>query len=373
MKPEDRRMRSKHPTARLVAIAATAALLLTACGGSPTSPGGQDRGAAANVDYTELAKLPVDELAKRAEKEEQLDLYTSMTADVADEVVGAFEDEYDITVNLYRASSETVLQRILQEQQANFRGNDIVETNATEMFALEKEGFLAPYSGAPRDTVAKGGLFPAWTATRFNIFAPSWNTKLVKQGEQPKSWEELADPKWKGKISMEVSDYDWFLTLHGYWVKQGKSSQEAEQLFRTMARNAKIVKGHTVQGELLSAGQFAVAASNYTYLTQRLADKGAPVAYRPTVEPVIARPNGVGLMKTAKHPAAALLFTNWILTKGQDTLVEAGITPSVEGKEAALKDAEVIPVDVKALAEENKKWSDLYQSVVSEGEQVKEE
>jgi iron(III) transport system substrate-binding protein len=363
----------KHLPAPLLAIAAAMILLLGACGGSPSAPsGGQDKGTAANVDYSELEKLSADELVKRAEGEGQLDLYTSMTSDVADEVTSAFEDEYDITVNLYRASSETVLQRILQEQQAGFRGNDLVETNATEMFALEKEGRLAPYNGAPRNTVDKAGVFPSWTATRFNIFAPSWNTKLVKKGEQPKSWEELADRKWKGKISMEVGDYDWFLTLHEYWVKQGKSAQEAEQLFRGMARNAKIVKGHTVQGELLSAGQFAVAVSNYTYLTQRLVDKGAPIAYRPLVQPLIARPNGVGLMKTAKHPAAALLFTNWILTKGQDVLIDAGITPSVQGKETALKGTQIIPVDVKTLTEDNKKWSDLYEKVISEGEKVPE-
>ncbi len=362
----------KHRPARLLAVAAAMILLLAACGGSPTSPGGGQGKGAANVDYTELEKLSADELVKRAEGEGQLDLYTSMTSDVADEVTGAFEDEYDVTVNLYRASSETVLQRILQEQQANYRGNDVVETNATEMFALEKEGRLAPYTGAPRNTVAKAGIFPSWTATRFNIFAPSWNTKLVKPGAQPKSWEELADPKWKNKISMEVGDYDWFLTLYGYWVKQGKSAQEAEQLFRGMARNAKIVKGHTVQGELLSAGQFAVAVSNYTYLTQRLVDKGAPIAYKPLVQPVIARPNGVGLMKTAKHPAAALLFTNWILTKGQDALIDAGITPSVQGKETTLKGVQVVPVDVKTLTEENKKWSDLYDQIISEGEKVPE-
>jgi hypothetical protein len=151
-----------HRPARLVVAAVATVLLLSACGGSPTSSGGGDQGGegAATVDYTELERLSVEELTKRAKEEGQLDLYTSMTADVADAVAGAFEDEYDISVNLYRASSETVLQRILQEQQANFQGNDVVETNATEMFALEKEGRLAAYNGAPRQAVAEAGVFP---------------------------------------------------------------------------------------------------------------------------------------------------------------------------------------------------------------------
>jgi iron(III) transport system substrate-binding protein len=361
-------------TARKAAVVVAFAMLVSACGGSPSSAppsGGGSAKADATQAFADLAKLPPEELLKKAQEEGQLDFYTSMTAEVADAVTEAFSDKYDIEVNLYRASSETVLQRILQEQKASFQGNDLVETNATEMFALEKEGHMVPYTGAPRETVSEAGKFPAWTGTRFNIFAPSWNTKLVKKGDEPKSWEELADPKWKGKISMEIGDYDWFLTLYNYWVKNGKTPEQAEALFRAMASNAKIVRGHTVQGELLSAGQFSVVVSNYTYLVERTVKDGAPVAYKPLVQPVIARPNGIGLMKTAKHPAAALLFTNWILTDGQDVLIDNQITPSVEGKDVTLDPTvQVIPVDVQALLNDSKKWSDLYDKVVAEGAQV---
>ena len=97
-----------------------------------------------------------------------------------------------------------------------------------------------------------------------------------------------------------------------------------------MANGAKVVKGHTVMGELLSAGQFSVAASNYCYLVQRAADKGAPVAYQPFVQPVIARPQGAALMKSAPHPAAALLFVDWLLTEGQQVIVDLSLTPSIE-------------------------------------------
>ena len=121
-----------------------------------------------------------------------------------------------------------------------------------------------------------------------------------------------------------------------------------------MANGAKVVKGHTVMGELLSAGQFSVAASNYSYLVQRAADKGAPVAYQPFVQPVIARPQGAALMKTAPHPAAALLFVDWLLTEGQQVIVDLGLTPSIEpeGLKDPLEGLEVIPVDVDKLLNE---------------------
>ena len=294
-----------------------------------------------------------------------------MTSDVADAVVSAFEDSFDLDVSLYRAGSETVLQRILQEQKAKFPGNDVVETNATELFALAGEGNLAEYAGERRELVPEAGKFEGWTATRFNLFSPSWNTKLIKSIGVPTKWEDLADPKYDGKLSMEVGDYDWYLTLYGYFEKQGKSTEEIDKIFADMADGAKIVKGHTVQGELLSAGQFAVVASNYTYLVERVKQKGAPVDYKPLVAPVIARPNGVGLMKTAEHPAAAMLFYDWLLEEGQKVLVEEGLTPSIPEGEDPLKGIEVIPVDVEKLLNESDKWSKQYEAVIAKGEATK--
>jgi iron(III) transport system substrate-binding protein len=372
------------PALRTGALLLVAGLAVTACGSSPTSDNGGDKAAGgkqatgkAQKVYDQINPLTGqerrDKLIKLAQKEGEFNLYTSMTSEVADEVTEAFSDEFDIDVNLYRASSETVLQRVLQEQKAKYSGNDAVESNATEMFALSQEGYLANYEGERRDLVSDAGRFEGWTATRYNLFAPSWNTKMVKKGEQPTSWESLADPKWDGKLSMEVADYDWYLTLYKYWQKQGKSDAEIDKLFADMASKAKIVKGHTVQGELMSAGQFAVTASNYSYLVEQQKRAGAPVEYKPFVEPVIARPNGIGLMKTAVHPAAAMLFADWILEEGQKNLVDLGLTPSISpGGADPLEGIEVIPVDVQALINEGDKWSKRYDEVVSGGEVLEE-
>jgi iron(III) transport system substrate-binding protein len=370
-------MRILRRTHARVAIAALAvALAATGCGKSPTAE--DDRAAteptAAEKVYAEVGALTGAarraKLIELAEKEGTLDLYTSMTSDVADVVTEAFGEVADVEVNLYRAGSETVLQRILQEHGARFQGNDIVETNANELFALNKEGLLATYTGERRNMVPEAGRFEGWTATRFNLFAPSWNTRLVPAGQQPKTWEDLADPKWDGKLSMELSDYDWYLTLYGYWKKQGKTDAEIDKLFADMAKGAKIARGHTVQGELLSAGQFAVVASNYTYIVGRAKAKGAPVDYLPAVEPVIARPNGFGLMKNAKHPAAAMLFADWMLEEGQKVLLDEGLTPAILQGGDPLQGVEIIPVDLKALVDEGEQWSKRYEQVVAGGEAV---
>lgn len=362
---------------RRLTIAIGLTFALVACGGSPTASNTNLGAADAAAKFQQYETLKGQERRDRLVQDAKaeggdLSLYTSMTADVAEAVTKAFTEQTGINVTLYRAGSETVLQRLLQEASANHPGADVVETNDREMSAVSSEGLAASYTGERRDLVGEEGRFENWTATRYNLFTPSWNTTKVPAGEQPKSWEDLADPKWDGQLAMELSDYDWYLTLYGYWQQQGKSDSEIDRLFADMADGAKVVKGHTVMGELLSAGQFSVAASNYSYLVQRVKDKGAPVAYQPFVQPVIARPQGVALMKNAPHPAAALLFVDWLLTEGQQVLVDLGLTPSIEPEGLAdpLEGVEVIPVDVDKLANEAAQWGERYNALLERSAKV---
>lgn len=359
-----------------LAVAVGLVLTLVSCGASPTASntGSGPTDAASKFQQYEALKGQErrDRLVADAKAEGELSLYTSMASDVAQAVAKAFTDQLGVKVNMYRAESETVLQRLLQEASANHPGADVVESNDGEMSAVANEGLAAPYTGERRDMVGPAGQFDGWTATRYNLLAPSWNTTKVAAGEQPKSWEDLADPKWDGQLAMELGDYDWYLTLYGYWQQKGKSDSEIDRLFSAMADGAKVVKGHTVMGELLSAGQFSVSASNYTHIVQRTADKGAPVAYQPFVQPVMTRPQGAALMKSAPHPAAALLFVDWLLTEGQQVIVDLGLTPSIEpeGLKDPLEGVEVIPVDVSKLLTESTQWSNRYAELLASSDKV---
>lgn len=315
-----------------------------------------------------------DALVAAAEEEGELNVYTSNTD--MDKLVDAFEDLYKIDVNVYRGNSESVLQRVLQEQEASYFGNDILETNALELNVAQEKGFLSEYVSELRDKVRPEGLKPMWTASRFNVFVVGWNTELVKPGEEPKTLEDLADPKWKGKISMEIGDVDWFTALYDYYTSQGKTNDEIVDFFSRLASNAKVVKGHTVQGELLSAGQFSVALSLYSHTVDKAVKKGAPVAWKTAdgsfVQPLVVRPNGEALMKTALHPAAALLFMDFELAEGQQVIADATRIGSVaDGANDPLAGATVIEVPEDKLLNEGKKWDDLYAQILKGGEKVK--
>jgi iron(III) transport system substrate-binding protein len=363
------------------AVAVATALAVAACGGSPTAaPVPNDNAqpaTAANSKAVETyerinalsGQQRTDELKTCAEEEGALSIYTSNT-DI-DDVVDGFEDEYDVDVSVYRANSESVLQRVLQEQKAEFFGSDVLETNALELNVANKEGFLAPYESELREKVREEGQAENWTATRFNTFVVGWNTDLVKPGEEPKTLEELAEPKWKGKLSMEVGDVDWFTALIQHFVEEGKSEQEAVELFKGIAANSKIAKGHTVQGELLSAGQFAVAVSSYSHTIDKAADKGAPVAWKPAsgepVQPVVVRPNGIGLMKTATNPCAAMAFVDWELTGGQEVFEKKFRVGATEEAAKAIEGLDVVSVPEQELLDNAKKWDDLYAEVIQGG------
>jgi iron(III) transport system substrate-binding protein len=370
----------KPRTITRAALAVGTVLALAACGGSPTSSssgGGGGGGGESDSGPTEAEELYEevgaltgqerrDRLVELAAEENGLNLYTSMNADILDAVVSAFEDEFDIEPSVYRASGETVLQRVLQEQDANFPGNDVVETNSGELGALQTEDVIANcVADEVVETVPEAGRGEAWTATRFNLFAPSWNTDIIT--DPPTTWEDLADPKYDGQLALELGDYDWYMALGDYWIEQGKSQEEVDQLFADMIDGAVVVKGHTVMAELMSAGQFGLAASNYTYIVDAAKSAGAPVELEPLVDPVIARPNGGSCMKTAENPATGMLFMDWLMQEGQEVITAEGLTPAISEGSA---EASLYPVDGDKLLEEGEAYSTEYEELLAGVEEV---
>jgi iron(III) transport system substrate-binding protein len=110
-------------------------------------------------------------------------------------------------------------------------------------------------------------------------------------------------------------------------------------------------------------------AMNYTYITDRAAEKGAPVTHLPksgkSSIPAFGRPNGVGMIKNAQHPAAAWLFYDWLLTDGQKELVKLGLTPSTKVPgDKSLTGITLVPFDVKGLSKDDGSWDKKYDALL---------
>jgi iron(III) transport system substrate-binding protein len=366
-----------------MAAALVAAMAVSACGGSPTAEDDQAAGSegttaaagggegAAKLDevYTALEGLEgqerTDKLAELAVAEEcEVSFYTSTNVDESGPVTDGFTDEYDIDVALYRAGSETIVQRVIQEAEAGFAGADVIGNNGPEMTIIDRENLLLPLNSPVTEDIVDFGVFDNWAAQYLNVFVPAWNTERIPPGQEPTSWEEVLS--YGEGLAMEAGDFDWFATLTNWFMEeQGMSEEEAVNLFREAAQNSTVVDGHTLMAELLAAGEYDLTTSSYQHRIPQLAGDGAPIAWEPAVEPAIVRPNGIGIHRDVKCPASALLFIEYTLTTGQETLIEFDRSPASTAVEGSFpEDVETILVDVEALVEELDKWEGLYEEII---------
>jgi iron(III) transport system substrate-binding protein len=358
----------------LVAAPLACALALTGCGGSS---GDEDNSSGYDSVIAAVkglhGKARTDKLLQLAKAEGgALTVYTSANSDVAEGLAGEFEDTYDLDLALYRANTEAVAERITEEAKANFHGGDVAELDGVALFNLNNESLIVDYTPEGVSRLVAGADRQGWTVTEFRKFVVTWNTNRVHAGEQPRSWEDLADPRWKGKLAMEFGDFEWYGTLRDYWIKQGgKSEAEADRLFAEMGKNALVLTGHTLMTELLAAGEFDVAATPFSSTVDELRKKGAPIARLPAVEPVIVRTNGVAVVRGSRHPAAALLYLEWLISTGQKVAFDLGRDPARRDL-AGGENLRTVAVDYSKLVEHQKEWTSDYERILSKGKELRE-
>ena len=307
-----------------------------------------------------------DRLVELAKEGSPVQWYTSMTEQLAQQMADDFEQTHGVPVQLYRAPSAQILQRILQEATAEVAGADVVEFSGPEIVALAKEGALVPYDSPALDQLIEGADRGEWITSRLNVFAPAWNTELVE--EPPTAWEDLADPRWDGRLGMERTNAEWYMALSNYWTEEaGKSEEEVRQLWEDIVQGTLMVQGHSPLRQLLISGEFGAVPSLYSYMVEESQGNGAPLAWQPAVEPVIVGPNGTAVIVNAPNPAGAMLFTDWLLTDGQQHIADAGIE-SVRTDLGQLGDAATYPIDVEKFSDEQERWMSELEQLTGLGE-----
>jgi iron(III) transport system substrate-binding protein len=299
-------------------------------------------------------------LAAGAKKEGELSIYTSAQSDDMGALVKAFEAKYPgIKVTMWRSSSEKVLQRAVQEARASRNTMDVAETNGPELEAMHREKIVEKMSSPYLKDLIPQAIMPhgEWTGTRLNVFVQAYNTKAIKKEELPKKWEDLADPKWKGKLGIEQEDSDW---LAGQYAELG--AQHAEKVFKDIVEKAgvSVRKGHTLLTQLVASGEIPLALTVYNYKAEQLKGKGAPIDWF-TIGPAIARPNGIAVAKKAPHPHAAVLFFDFeISPEGQQVLAKRDFVPTNKKVDTPLNKIPMKFVDSRIQLDEFQKWEKLY-------------
>jgi iron(III) transport system substrate-binding protein len=302
----------------------------------------------------------------------QVNVYTSVSSFVQKPLQNAWKATFpDITLNVYRASGEDVSARFLNESTAGTKGADVVETDGSTMLILQhKKNLLVPYRQSPYEAqIPKKYQFDDFTADRLDRFVVAWNTNLVKN--PPKSFQDLADPSWKGKLALEPTDSDWFAQLDNYFTTQAepRMTQAAfDAMFKKIAANAQLIPGHSTEASALAAGQVQVVVNGHSQSLEQLMASGAPIAFGPPfVTPVVERPQGIGIPVLAPHPAAALLFDDWLLSPvGQKMFQQAGVTAANPyfGDSKFSSHPTTVQVDLRPIVANWQSWVKHYQSIV---------
>ena len=299
-----------------------------------------------------------------AKKEGTFTVYTSAQSSDIAPLLEAFEKKYGVKSVVWRAGSENVLNRALQEARANRNTVDIVETNGPELESLSREKILQRVNSPYLADLIAPAVRPhgEWVGTRVNVFAQAYNTKLIKKQDLPKTWEDLLNPKWKGKLGIEQEDSDW---LAGVFADIGEA--KGTKLFKDIvaANRMSARKGHTLLTQLVVSGEVPLALTVYNYKAQQLKAQGAPIDWF-TIGNAVARPNGVGVARKAPHPHAAVLFYDFeISPEGQQIIANREFVPTSKKIDTPLNKVPMKFIDAKVSIDEYDKWKSLYRQLFS--------
>jgi iron(III) transport system substrate-binding protein len=242
--------------------------------------------------------------------------YTSLALPTAEKIGKLFEAAYPgIKVEVHRTGSQRILQRVMQEMQANLKLVDVIHTSDAGHFVLLKEKkLLMKYAPAGIDAFPAGfkdkdGYYFTLRAT-VNVIA--YNPKLVPAAEVPKGWKDLLDPKWRGKMVTAHPGYSGVISTHVLALVQ----LYGWDYFKQLAQNKlMLVQSAVDPAGVVASGERQVAADGGDYYYYQMKKKGNPieVVYPKEGVPLVVSPTAIASF--APHPNAAKLFTDFTFTR----------------------------------------------------------
>ena len=253
-------------------------------------------------------------LIEAAKKEKELTWYTVQTIpQLVLPLVAGFEKKYGIKVNYIRANSTEVVLRVMNEAKAGRIQADVVD--GTSMLALHKDNMLLQWipdftkKWAPEIADPKG----YWVATNYFVNTIGINTDLVPATAEPKTWDDLLDPKWRGKIAWgsttSTSAGPGFI---GLMIKD-MGLEKARAFLEKLAKQqitAIPVAARQILDQVI-AGEYAMGIMMFNHHAVISAAKGAPVKWLP-MSPSAVTTNVASVLAAAPHPNAGKLFLDFM-------------------------------------------------------------
>src|ERR671924_609114 len=276
--------------------------------------------------FPSAANETIDEVYQKALKEEGvLNCYCSLAQINAQKIFPEFEKRFPgIRINHVDATSDKLAVRAITEARGGRVIADVVEFGLENVSQIHDQGLLLEKSIPEAAAYPKNLKGPYWTANNLVFFVGAWNTNHVTKDEAPKSFDDFADPRWKGRLIAEPRDAELVIGL----MHKHNSLEKATAILKKIAANKpEFHKGHSELAEFLVAGQAAACFTCYSHHYPPRIKKGAPVNY--FLSEGAASIDATAVFKGAPHPNTALLFARWAASEeGQKAYAEGGRTPA---------------------------------------------
>src|SRR5581483_11089852 len=257
-----------------------------------------------------------DARLEAARKEGKVVWYTSLALTSSEKVAKLFEAAYPgIKVEVHRTGSQRIVQRMMQELQANIKNVDVVHTSDAGHYVLLKDKkLLMRYTPAGVDEFAAGfkdkdGYHYGLRAT-VNVIA--YNTKAIPAAEAPRTWKDLTDPKWRGRLVTAHPGYSGVIATHVLALVH----LHGWDYFKALAQNKPMLVQSAVDPSgVVASGERPVAVDGGDYTFYQVKKKGNPIeiVYPKEGVPLVVSPSAITAF--APHPNAAKLFTDFIFSR----------------------------------------------------------
>jgi iron(III) transport system substrate-binding protein len=304
-----------------------------------------------------------DDLVAKAQNERELNLYGTALAGQFDKFAEPFRRRYPFIKTQYsRTTGEALTSKILREVSARQLSADVVLINNYTHRIFMKKNIITTYSPPTAGNFPSGFIDQQgyWVGFYLVPYAITYNTKLVPRGGAPTSFDDLLQPKWKGRISLEREEY---LVTQSHMQYLGK--QKALEYFKKLAQqDLLLVNGHSNQAMLLTAGEFPIIVYSDIARTEELKRKGAPIDWI-RAEPHITVLVSAAITREARHPAAARLFMNYLASdEGQKEILNIDKPPALpKFQPEYLRGVNFFPADwtlSDSYEEHNKIYRDIF-------------
>lgn len=305
-------------------------------------------------------------LYEKAKQEGGLIVYSVWDVEHIVKILEAFSKRFPgIKTTYWQGRNPEIVTRVLTELQGNRQSVDIIlSDNAPPV--IRAAGGIMPY-----ETVQKDSLIihdPTIPVVSIQIQALAYNTKKMKPADLPKTWEDVANPKYKGNVAlddpMRAGPLSSMLAgLKALWKDDARFSRFVKGL---KALNVPVHKSTSAMMRLVIAGEYSLAMPALLHDVASEMGKGTPVDFVKTAPPVVF-PREAGIYVKAPHPNAAKLFAEWCITpEGQAVIDSLGREVARKGVPSRTSidklfpaGTKPIPVHDKLFVEDPKKWLDL--------------